>query len=835
MNSTLAKSLRILVSAVTVLLLLLGVGAGWFYLQMRASLPLLDGVANVAGLRRAVGVTRDVQGVPTIRGESRADVARALGFLHAQDRFFQMDLLRRRPAGELAELVGRAALPLDRLAKPHRFRRLAEEVLAAASVEHRGWIEAYAAGVNSGLAALRKKPFEYYLLRAEPQAWRTEDSVLVAYAMILDLQDELNQRELSLMTLRDQFGSEAVPFFAPTQTPDDAALDGSTREIPPVPGPKVLDLREQPPTAEASLAAAGAAWYAPWAFARDSEFLPGSNSFALTGVHTASKTALLGNDPHLNLAVPNIWYRTVMEWPLEKTADRRVRIVGVTIPGLPFAVLGSNGQVAWGMTTSFADTNDLVAVDVHPISRDLYRVAGRDELQQIEKRVEVIAVKEGTEESVESEWTVWGPIVGRDERDRPLAHRWVAHEPEATNLEFFALETAASVDEAVTIAHRAGIPAHNFQVADKAGAIGWTIAGKLPRRVGFDGRLPVSWSFGDRRWEGFLPAEEVPTIIVRSAETTSNGTDTTASPGMAPEPRAQAGRLWTANNRIVGGAALARVGDGGYMAPARAVQVRDGLVALERATPADLLRLQLDDRALFLERWRDLLLTTLDPAAVRAKESRAELRRLIEHWEGRASIDSVSYRLVREFRAATASLVFEAIFARCVAHNPQFNWRSFNYEQPLWALLQQRPPHLLARPFGSWDELLLAAVDRVTEQTEKQGLALERATWGERNTAAIRHPLSRSLPAVLARWLDLPADPLPGDSNLPRVQNPSFGASMRLAVSPGREEEGLFQMPGGQSGHPLSSFYRAGHAAWVKGEPAPLLPGPAVHTLTLMP
>ena len=342
-------------------------------------------------------------------------------------------------------------------------------------------------------------------------------------------------------------------------------------------------------------------------------------------------------------------------------------------------------------------------------------------------------------------------------------------------------------------------------MADSAGQVAWTIIGHLPKRVGFDGRLPTTWSYGDRRWD-------VPSVV-------------------SPE----SGRVWTANNRIVGGPALALLGDGGYASPPRAAQVRDDLAGLEQAKPRDLLGIQLDDRAVFLTRWQELLLAVLTPEAVAKNKSRAELRRIVSIWEPRADPDSVGYHLVRDFRTAAANLALEPIFASCTDAMPGFDWGRFHYEPALWAMIREKPAHLLDHKFSTWDDLLLAAADSVIADVEKQGQPLAQATWGRRNTARILHPFGRLLPGWLAGWLNMPADQLPGDVNMPRVQTPYFGASLRLAVSPGREAEGLFQMPGGASGHPLSPFYRAGHAGWVKGEPISFLPGPTVHTLTLNP
>jgi penicillin amidase len=154
-------------------------------------------------------------------------------------------------------------------------------------------------------------------------------------------------------------------------------------------------------------------------------------------------------------------------------------------------------------------------------------------------------------------------------------------------------------------------------------------------------------------------------------------------------------------------------------------------------------------------------------------------------------------------------------------------------EGPVWRILVERPPHLLARRFATWDDQLLAAADAVIQSLDSLGGELAKHTWGERNTAAIRHPLSSALPLV-GRLLDMPGDELPGDVNMPRVQTPDFGASERMVVSPGEEGRGIFHMPCGQSGHPLSRFYRAGHRAWVLGAPTPFLPGPRSYLLTLV-
>lgn len=789
MTSAVVRRWRLLGCIIGVLVLFAAVPSAWFYVKLRASLPRLDGAASLPGLAAAVTVTRDALGVPTIRGASRVDVARALGYLHAQDRFFQMDTLRRRAAGELAEIFGKVALPVDRAARVYGFRPLARTVLARLAPEERALVEAYTAGVNAGLAALGARPFEYYILRTDPQPWRPEDSVLMIYALTLELQDG-GGYERSLTALRDRLGFAGVAFFAPLVSPEDAALDGSTAPAAAMPGPQVIDLRKSNavpgPTVQNSTPA----------------FSVGSNSFALAGGRTATGAALLANDMHLDLRVPNIWYRASLEW-----GDHKV--TGVTLPGAPNVVVGSNGRIAWGFTNSYADTADLVTVQMSAPDSSLY--ASHDEKQeQIERRREKILVKGADPVEIETSWTVWGPIVGADDKTRPLALHWVANDPDAANFTLVGLETARDVDEAIAVAHRAGIPAENFLVAGADGRIAWTIAGRLPNRFGYDGRFPVAWYFGDRGWHGLLPPDEVP--VLRGE-----------------------GQLWTANNRVVGGPALATLGDGGYDRGARAAQIRDDLIPLAKASPRDLLAVQLDDRAVFLARWQKLLLSTLTPEVVAQKKSRAQLRALVEKWEGRAEIDSVSYRLVNTWRKVVSELALTPIFAPCVEAYGDFNWHRFRYEGALWTMVHEKPAHLLNPNYATWDDLLVAAADITLSLLDKQGVPPAQATWGKLNTARIQHPLSRALPAWLAGWLDMPADPLPGDVDMPRVQGPSTGASERLVVSPGHEAEGIFEMPGGQSGHPLSPFYRAGHAAWVRGEPTPFLPGKTEHTLELKP
>lgn len=798
MKPSVAKRLRLLVSAVSVLVLVAALLAFWFYTRLRASLPQLEGDAAVPGLTAGVAVERDALGVPAIRGATRLDVARALGFLHAQERFFQMDLSRRRPAGELSALIGKATIEADKRARLHGFRKIAQAAFARLPAEQKALLEAYTAGVNTGLAALRSKPFEYIVLRSDPQPWTPEDSVLIIYAMTLDLQDPEGGYEQSLSAVRDVLGGAVLAYFAPLIGPQDAALDGSLAPLAAMPSERVLDLRLRAAQGTASLK-----------LGRDDDsVMLGSNGFALAGTRTLTNAGMVANDMHLNLRLPNIWYRASLQFP-RPVSGEPLRVTGVTIPGTPVVVAGSNGHVAWGFTNADADMSDIVPVDPSSIDPEVYR-HGND-LLQIEHRPEVIQVKGGEPVTFDAPWTVYGPIVGRNAQGRQLALKWTAHDPDAANFSLVEMETVRTVEEAVAVAHRSGIPIQNFVAADSSGTIGWTICGKLPKRVGFDGRLPVPWTFGDRRWDGFVPDAQIPTVIAPSA-----------------------GQIWTANQRILDGAALLVLGDGGYERPQRAARIRDLLSEVREARAEDLLRIQLDTRAPYLDRWQALLKQVLTDGAVRERKERGALRAALDPWTGRADPDSVSYRLVRSFRSQVVQRVLPPIFARCAEVYPDFSYRRFHYEPALWDLLQNRPAHLLNPEFTSWDELLLSAADAVIKAVDDTNTEIDHASWGRQNVARIQHPFARLIPFA-GLWLSMPSEPLAGDFDTPRVQAPDNGASERFVVSPGHEEQGIFMMPGGQSGHPLSPFFGAGHEYWVRGEPRPFLPGAARYKLTLSP
>ncbi len=789
-----------LVATLLVVLLLLGFGlAVHVWLAARGALPALEGEVALPGLAQPASVARDEAGVPVVTGASRADVAAALGFLHAQERFFQMDLLRRSAAGELGALMGGAALPLDRAVRVHRFRARARAILAGMAPEERALVEAYAAGVNAGLGALDRRPFEYALLFARPEPWAAEDTILAVFAMYLNLQPATPQREMDRALATARGGPALAAFLYPDGAPNDAPLDRSVAPEPPMP----QALAPMAPGRVAPAAPPRAPRPAP-----AEEPVPGSNNWAVAGSRTATGAALLANDMHLGTRLPNSWYRArLVVQPAARAGEPRLDIVGATLPGTPFMVVGSNGRIAWGFTNSYIDTADAVIV-VPAGADDLYQTASgpqpfRTHAEEIcgRLRCETLTVRE----------TIWGPVIGKDALGRTIAMRWTAHELDSVRLgPATALERAASVEEAIAIAHQSAIPQQNLVVADRDGAIAWTIIGQVPDRFGFSGHEAVSFADGSRGWRGMLPPGAVP--VVRTPED---------------------GRIWTANGRVLGGEAAARLGNGGWDHGSRAGRIRDLLKAQERFQPADFLAIQLDDFSAVHLWWKDSLLGEL--TARRADPRLAVMIAPVRQWDGRARPESVGARLVTRYR----EIVRDRIYAGYMGGRPQGQFRRTyapsGAEGSLRRLLAEKPPALVPEGHADWASLIdQALADLAAEVEDQAGGRIERFTWGAINTAGVRHPLSAIIP-LLGLWTDPEDAPVPGGRATVRATAPGFGASQRMAVSPGFEAEGLWHMPGGQAGNPETPYYLAGHRDWLEGRPAPLLPGPPRWILRLAP
>ncbi len=748
-----------------------------FYFILRGSLADLSGQMTMSLLHKSVIVERDSQGVPTISAQNRMDTAFALGFVHAQERYFQMDLLRRSASGELAELFGDKALDKDKKARIHRFRERVHKQFHHLPTVQTKILQAYANGVNSGLDSLSGTPYQYFLLGVEPQDWAPEDSLLCIYAMFFDLNDETGIRETSLMLMKEQLPPQWYAFLTPKGGQWDAALDG-------------IALPEQETQLKIPAAALPEHWlqqYSQISSQYQKPGLPGSNSFAVDNTLTDYDSAMLANDMHLNLRVPNIWFRA--SWYLH---DGR-RLTGITLPGTPVMVAGSNEKIAWGFTNSYGDWGDIITLQTND-SQTMYKTA--DGWQNFSIYKQLILTRQGKSHHFLSIETQWGPVIGKNSKGEMLVHQWVAYAPQSANLNFLKLEQAQTVDDALNIAPYLGMPSQNMLVADTAGNIGWTIAGIIPQRKNSALKSQSSW-------QGFLAAKQYPRWQ-KPAEH----------------------RIWTANNRLFSGKNLQLIGNEGGDLGARAQQIRDDLRAGEQFKEVDFLAIQLDSRALFLQRWKELLRAAIGHSDKAAFVRMAEI--LDSETDLAARSDSIAYGLVRDFRVSVVNGTVGWLFDALQKNNPQWFQRSKVdglIEYPVWTLISQKPEHLVPPGYHTWDDFLLAAVQQAYNKTTDNGKQfIQQQTWGNRYKIDIRNRLSKALPG-LGFFLDMPKSPLSGDDDMPKVLKSHFGASMRMVVAPGHEDKGIFQMPAGQSSHPLSAYYSDGHEDWVKGRPSSFLPG----------
>src|SRR5471032_2451130 len=365
--------------AILVLVALLLAGVLW---EVHRSVPTLDGRAQVPGLQAAVTISRDALGTAVVKGANRLDVARGLGFVHAQERFFEMDLTRRSAAGELAALFGPVALEHDKKRRAHRLRAILAARLDEMDSNERALLQAYADGVNAGLAQLGARPWQYAMLRAEPQPWKPVDSLLVIGEMFWMLQGSSVDEGLERAQWRECAGDDLFDWLEPRGGRWDAALDGSVLAPGAMPGPDRLDLRKASGAASVVARVEAPAFLDEVAAPDRHEPLLGSNNWAVTGARSVSGDAMLANDMHLGLGVPAIWFRAQFEIG---SGDQAIRAEGVTLPGVPALVAGSNGHVAWGFTNSYGQWFDWIKVPALPDPAQITHVG------------ETIAVKGGAD------------------------------------------------------------------------------------------------------------------------------------------------------------------------------------------------------------------------------------------------------------------------------------------------------------------------------------------------------------------------------------------------------------------------------------------------------
>ncbi|MCC6630224.1 MAG: penicillin acylase family protein [Chloroflexi bacterium] len=776
---------------------------------LRRPQPRTHGAAPLPGLSAAADLVRDAWGIPHIRAASLADACAVQGFVHAQDRLWSLELNRRAGAGRLAELFGPIALPADRFLRRIGLRRAAEAELAALDAPTLVLLEAYAAGVNAGIAALPALPLEFRLLRHRPEPWRVLDSL--AYAKMLAWTLSGNwESELLRTRLLARLGPERAARLEPGY-PDDHPLTT--------------------PEASATLARDLLVDYER-AMPFLAQFSGGaSNAWAVSGQRSATGVPLLAADPHLALQMPSVWHEIHLTTP---EAD----MAGADVLGLPGIVIGHNGHIAWGLTAAPVDVEDLYIERLDPADPTRYEVNGQ--WQRARVIGEVIAVRGQAQPVIEEvRVTRHGPIVTPLKTSQAaLALRWVCHEPDRLTTVLLAVPLARDWAAArQTLAGLVGPPI-NVVAADRGGTIAYQLAGAVPTRPGGGGLLPVPGWTDHHEWGAPIPFDELPHVV--------------NPPG---------GVVITANHQPSGGDRhyLGHDWSNGY----RARRIADLLADRERHTVADFARMQQDVLSLpglrLMGRLADLDPAWLSPVAAQAHD-------LIRAWDGEMRAESAGAAVYGRLMPTLQRRLYGEALGEVLDEFLGLGQHDIGNINIFWgrttpltlALLDEADlggltPRIDHHPAGASrpQALLVAALEETAADLSRLlGPNPAAWRWGALNRVTWRHPLSavKGLAPLLNRGpFELPGDldtvnyaatlPYPVDGTATQAWLPAY----RLVVDLADPTRSIALMAGGEWGQPGSSHYADQIGAWRSGRYHALLydwsaiEKAAIHRLVLLP
>jgi penicillin G amidase len=762
--------------AALVALLVVAIAGGRVWLGRAAPDPARDG--TIAGLAGPVEVWRDSMGVPHLWAGSEEDLFRAMGYVHAQDRLFQMEMFRRVADGRLAEMMGGELVDTDRFLRTLGMGRSAGEQEARLAPEDRAMLQAYADGVNAWIGTRRGPlPPEFVTLRVRPEPWTVRNSLSIAKIMAWDLAEW--NLGLDLQAAIDVVGEErardlfpAYPDSGLTILGDDARWRGRDTAAPPAaapPAPRVsgaVPLPRVPPLALELLDAVSIA--------------RASNSWVIGGSRTASGKPILANDMHLALRAPPIWYLAALH-------GGGVNVTGMTLPGVPVVVAGHSERVAWGFTNAYVDDTDFFVEEVDPDAPNRYRTP--DGWAEMVVRLDTIRVKGGEPVLHTVRWTRNGPVLSdvepRRSGNRVLAMRWSSHEPSGEVRALLGMNRARSADEFLQALRGFDNPHQNVVFADVDGRFGYWMAGRVPVRRGGDGVLPVPGWTGEGDWTGWLEFDDHPHAL---------------------DPAD--GFVVTANNRQVGPEYPHHISTH-WADPFRAMRIRRLVEAGSRFTAAEVAAQQMDVRDL----WALGHLPRAVAAAERAGEGEAAA--LLRGWDGGAGVDSRPAALFYTWYDELRSRVGDDEFGEAPVYFPR---SAFD--------------RLLERGGGAWaDDVRTPEVETLDAlEVAAMRTALKRVagrTWGELHTVTVAHPLGSV--AALERIFGLNLGPFPSPGSMHTVnvagwgaRRPPFrtghGASQRHVVDMGDVDgAGGFILPGGQSGIPFSPHYADQMPLWREG------------------
>ncbi len=785
---------QLFISILLLLLLILLAGGIWVRWRTRASFPVLDGAIPVPGLAAQVEVLRDARGVPHIRARSMEDALFAQGYVTAQDRLWQMDLSRRYAEGELSEILGDTTLRQDIDSRTLGFPKLAETSLNELPPEDRLWLDSYVRGVNAFIESHRNRlPLEFLVLRYQPKPWRAVDSV----AVTLNLAKELSETwEVDLM--RERIAARLGKELSADVFPDHSPLDVPVADVPldaPAPAPKTASKHEVGDSQN------DFAEDLPAPFSGEGAGI-GSNNWVVSGTHTQSGKPLLANDPHLGFSIPSVWYMIHLKAP-------GLNVSGISLPGLPFVIIGHNDHIAWGMTNTGPDVQDLYAESFN--FRNPRKYLHNGQWVDAEVRNETIRVRGQDDYHLTVKVTRHGPVVSHD-GDRDLALQWTLLTPHAVRIPFPRINMARNWQDFTAALRDLSVPMLNCVYADDEGNIGFYAAGLVPIRKQGNGSVPVPGSTDDYDWTGYIPFEDLPHSF--------NPKD---------------GIIATANGRIVPDNYPYFV-SGRWEAPYRTARIFQLLRGGQQFTPQDLLRIQTDITSI-----EDLWLARqVAAAAEKRPPSSADAQyavSVVKAWDGVARADSAATLVLEVTRRALLIRILK----------PRLGDDLMGYRWPmsttfLQNVLEQNLTRWLPPGDADFSETLMKSLEEGVAQIP----ALVRSTnhgawkWGDTIPLIILHPLSSGLPFA-RRWLDIGPYPQAGMGTTVKQTSQRIGPSMRMVVDFSNMDGSLQNIVVGESGQPFSPYYRDQFSAWYAGQSYPMLFSDeavekgAVHKLMLVP
>jgi penicillin amidase len=787
--------LRYAIDAAIIVLAIFVALSGAVYWMARRSAPVLDGSMQLAGLHSPVRLVRDELGVVHIYARDDHDALMAQGYAMAQDRLFQMDLLRRVGEGKLSEVFGPATLRLDRGTRLLGLNRVAETEAQRLSPADRETMQDFALGVNQYILSRGTRlPLEFLLARYRPALWTPADSLAIVAQMYRELTTSYHD-ELEY----ERFVAIAGPELARRMFPDRSPMDVLPGQLPSVPAENVMRFPIDPDGVRFALAEpqpASAPALDPMP-ARD-----GSNNWVLAPDRTTTGRPILANDPHLGYQVPGIWWAVDMATP-------QGHVAGVALAGLPGVTIGHNDRIAWGVTNVGADVQDLYREKLHG---DM--VVMPDGLVPIKHIIERIRVKGRPDDVVNVALTPHGPIIGHDSGD-PLALRWALYEPGSLGefSTFIGLARARNWNEfEAALANFRG-PALNWVYADADGNIGYQCAARIPiRSPGLDGMLPLDGSKAETQWQGWIPFEDLPRVY-----NPASGLIATANGRIAPNDyRYVITRHWDA--------------------PYRTLRIVDLLLSKPRWSPAEMAQIQMDVESEFDRFFAQQMLRAAanDPAAVRSGAMRIALEDFLR-FDGRMLHDRVAPTLLVETRDELLLRLLSARVGAPLAHDYRWSEAPVLLEQ----LLVTRPAVWLPRDFDrkGWDALLL---DCLAAVTSSKTVSPRLSRWGRVMMLHVENPVLTHVP-LLRNFSDLGPVEMNGSGLTVKQTHPDFGPSMRFVADFSNWDRSTLTLFSGESGQVLDPHYRDQFPAYLRGTPEPFWYSAAAveahrrHAMTLHP